>query len=86
MADDEDRAVVVGEIALQPLDGRQVEMVGRLVEQQHVRLADQGAGQRRAPGLAAGKAREEPLPVQLQACQDRVEPMALAGMAQAFAT
>jgi hypothetical protein len=59
-------------------------VVGRLVEQQHVRLADQGAGQRGAPRLAAGEVREQPRSVKLQARQHRVEPVALGGVAQAF--
>ena len=41
----------------QPFDGRQVEMVGRLVEDQDVGLRRQHARQRRAPRLAAGKPR-----------------------------
>src|SRR5215216_5503035 len=39
-------------LVLQPFDGRQVEMVGGLVEQQHVGLGHQGAGERRAARLA----------------------------------
>ena len=45
------------EFAFQPFDGRQVEMVGGLVEQQDVGLGRQHAGQRGAAGLAAGQAR-----------------------------
>ena len=46
-------AVPARQLLLQPFDGRQVEMVGRLVEQHDVGLADQRAGQCRAPRLAA---------------------------------
>ena len=84
VADDEDRAVIVGEVALEPLDRRQVEVVGRLVEQQHVRLADQRAGERGAPGLAAGQVREQPRPVKLQARQHGIEPVPFAVIPQAF--
>ncbi len=55
VADDDERAAEAGEVLLEALDGRQVEVVGRLVEQQHVGLADQRAGERRAARLAAGE-------------------------------
>ena len=45
------------ELALQPFDGRQVEMVGRLVEQQDVGLGRQHARQRGAARLAARELR-----------------------------
>ncbi len=45
------------QLVLQPFDRRQVEMVGRLVEQQNVGLGRQHARERSAPRLAAGKAR-----------------------------
>ena len=41
------------DLALQPFDGGQVEMVGRLVEQQDVGLGREHAGQRGAAGFAA---------------------------------
>ena len=43
--------------ALQPFDRRQVEMIGRLVEQQNVGLGRQHACERRTPRFAAGKPR-----------------------------
>ena len=52
-------AGVALERALEPFDGRQVEVVGRLVEQQDIAVADQRAGERRAPRLAA-RERAEP--------------------------
>ena len=48
-----ERARVLGEVALQPLDGGQIEVVGRLVEQQQVRLAHQHLGQLEPAALAA---------------------------------
>ena len=45
MADDHQRGAARVEIALQPLDGGEVEMVGRLVEQQDIRRRRQHAGQ-----------------------------------------
>ena len=53
MADDHQGGTQALQFALQPFDGRKVEMVGRLVEQQNVGLGRQDAGQRRAAGLAA---------------------------------
>ena len=49
-----------GELAFQPFDGRQVEMVGGLVEQQDVGLGREHAGQRGAAGLAARQVRAGP--------------------------
>ena len=56
VADHQDAAGEARQLLFQPLDGRQVEMVGRLVQQQQIRPADQGARQRRAPAFAAGQA------------------------------
>ena len=53
MADQHERRAPRGELALQPFDGGQVEMVGRLVEQQDIGVGRQHPGQRRAPRLAA---------------------------------
>ena len=58
MADQHDAGAHLGQLALQPLDAGQVEMIGRLVEQQDVGKRRQGARQaaRRAspPDSAAG--------------------------------
>jgi hypothetical protein len=42
---DQDQARVVGQVAFQPLAGGQIEMVGRLVQEQQARLAHQHLGQ-----------------------------------------
>ena len=55
MADQHERRAQADELALQPLDRRQVEMVGRLVEQQDVGLGRQRPRQRGAARLAAGQ-------------------------------
>ena len=55
VADHDQRGAAAFELALQPFDRGQVEMVGRLVEQQDVRLRRQHAGERRAARLAAGE-------------------------------
>ena len=53
MGDEHDRARVVGEKRLEPVDRLDVEVVGRLVEQQQVGLADQRARQQHAAPPAA---------------------------------
>ncbi len=57
MADDDQRATPAFQFAFQPFDGRQVEMVGRFVQQQNVGRGRQHPRQRRAAGLAAGNMR-----------------------------
>jgi len=57
MADDNKRAAAAGEFAFQPLDGGEIEMVGRLVQQQDIGRGRQHPGQRGATGLAAGDMR-----------------------------
>ena len=57
VADHHQRGAAAFELALQPFDGGEVEMVGRLVEQEDVRLRRQHAGERRAARLAAGQMR-----------------------------
>ena len=58
----------------QPFDGRQVEMVGRLVEQQDVGLGRQHVGQRRAPRLAAREPRRVFLAGEAQLLQQVAAP------------
>src|SRR5205807_5689347 len=53
--DEDDRRVHGDERLLEPLQRLDVEVVGRLVEQQQVGLGDQRASQRRARELAAGE-------------------------------
>ena len=53
MADQHHGGAQRGQFGFQPFDDGQIEMVGRLVEQQNVRLGCQGPRQSRAPGLAA---------------------------------
>ena len=53
MGDEEHGAAVVGEEGFEPLDGLDVEVVGGLVEQQHVGLGDQRARQQHAAAPAA---------------------------------
>ncbi len=54
MADDDERAAAAVKLAFQPFDGGEIEMVGRLVQQQDIGRGRQHARQRRAAGFAAG--------------------------------
>ena len=56
--DEHERAAVELEVALEPVDGGEVEVVGRLVEQEEVRLARKHARELRAHAPAAGEGRE----------------------------
>ena len=53
MRDDDQRAFVAHQEVLQPVDGVEVEVVGRLVEQQRLRLAEQRLREQHADLLAA---------------------------------
>ncbi len=55
MGDGDDRALVLGEVVLEPRDRLGVEVVGGLVEQQQVGRAQQQAAERHAAALAAGE-------------------------------
>ena len=55
MADQDERGARRFQLRLEPFDRRQVEMVGRLVEQQDVGIGRQRADDRRAACLAAGQ-------------------------------
>ncbi len=56
VADHDQRGTAAFELALQPFDRGQIEMVGRLVEQEDVRHRRQHPGERRAACFAAGEA------------------------------
>ncbi len=53
VGDEDEGALVVEQELLEPLDGVDVKVVGRLVEQQQVGVGEQRAGQRHARELAA---------------------------------
>ena len=57
------------QLAFQPFDGGKVQMVGRLVQQQKIRAGGQGAGQRRAAGLAAREILRLLVPAQAKLAQ-----------------
>jgi hypothetical protein len=58
MGDEDDGGVQLAEVSLQPLERGDVEVVGRLVEEQQVGSARQGTGERGACQLAAREGRE----------------------------
>jgi hypothetical protein len=73
---DEDHAAgKAGERLLQPFDRLDVEVVGRLVEQQQVGLEDERTSQRHALAHAAGELVHEPVRGQLQAVERRLDAM-----------
>ena len=53
MRDGDDAALEISEMALEPGDALGIEVVGRLVEEQHVRLLEQYAAERDTSFLAA---------------------------------
>ncbi|MNS53090.1 hypothetical protein D3C72_858340 [compost metagenome] len=55
MADDEDGEAGLDQLVFQQFDGQDVEVVGRLVQQQDVGLFGESLGQGGAAGLAAGQ-------------------------------
>ena len=76
VGDEHDGGVERLQVALEPLERGDVEVVGRLVEQQQVGVARERAGERRARELAAGERREravEVLVAEAEAVQRRVD-------------
>jgi hypothetical protein len=61
--DDDDCGVELDELALEPLETGDVEMVRRLVEEQEVGISGQGPGQRGTGELSSGEARERAVEV-----------------------
>ena len=61
MGDEDDAALERFQVVLQPGDAFGVEMVGRLVEEQHVGFGQEKPGEGDAPRLAAGQLVDRPL-------------------------
>jgi len=57
VADDHESGAGDFQLRLEPLDRRQIEMIGRLVEKHNIGLRRERAGKRRSPRLAARKPR-----------------------------
>ena len=56
MADENEGRTLSAEFTFEPFDGRQIQVVGRLVEQQNVGAVAENAGERGTARLAAGEA------------------------------
>jgi len=67
--DEQHRPVEAGQRLFQPGDGADIQMVGRLVEQQQIGLGNQRLGQQHAPPPAAGKLGQSAVGRQLQTAQ-----------------
>ena len=57
MADEDERGARRGELGFEPFDGGQIEMVGRLVEKQDVRVGGHHVREGRAADLSAREVR-----------------------------
>ncbi len=55
MADDDVRAIPICQKAFKPFQGSQIKVIGRLIQQEQVRVGEQCLGQRHARFLAAGQ-------------------------------
>jgi len=69
VGDGDDGALEVHQQAFQPFDGIQIQVVGRLIEQQHVGLGDQRLGQGHTFFGTAGQGAHHRVGVQVQALQ-----------------
>ena len=72
VGDEQDAAGVIVDPVLEPLDRAQVEMVGGLVEEQQLGVADDGPGQPHPALPAAGQLFQPPVRRQVQLAQDRI--------------
>ena len=83
MADDDQRGAAAVQFAFQPFDGREIEMVGRLVQQQDVGRGRQHPRQRRAARLAAGEVRRVFVAVQAELFEQILRLIAVVAGAEA---
>ena len=80
VGDEDQRAPVAQEEVLQPADRLDVEVVGRLVEQEDVGLVDEGPGQQDAPLHPRGEGLEPGEGVEPHPGEDRLDPVVGAGV------
>ena len=71
--DEERRAAALEQMRLEPLDAREVEVVRRLVEEQHVGRRGERAGEEHAPGEARGKGRDVRVGGELESLEEALE-------------
>jgi hypothetical protein len=79
VGDEDHRSVERGQLALEPLEALEIEMVRRLVEQEEVGIPRERARQRRPRELAAGEGRDRPSEIRLaepETAQHAVHPLA----------
>ena len=69
VADHDQTASAFRKLPLEPLDGRQVEMIGGFIEQENVRVADQDAGEIDPPGFTARQLGNTPRRVDAEAIE-----------------
>ena len=74
VGDQQQRAAEGHQQLAQPADGVQVQVVGGLIEQQHLGLGHQGLGQRDALAVAAGQGVDHRVGLQAQALQGLIHP------------
>ena len=72
VCDEHDGALVIGEEALEPGDGVDVQMIGGLVEQQHVRFRHECAREQHAPPPAARQCVDDGVSRQLEPREDEI--------------
>ena len=77
VADEKQRATARLEVVFQPLDGLDVQVVGRLVEQEHVRLAEQDLRELDAHIPALGEGLGQPAELVVQEAQTQQGPARL---------
>jgi hypothetical protein len=75
VGDEHHAAAILQQQVFQPLDGIEVQVVGRLVQQQHVGPAHQRLRQRDALAVAAGQGADARLRVEMKAVQGLVDPL-----------
>ena len=73
--DEHDGAGVVGEEGFEPGDGVDVEMVGRLVEQQQIGLRHQRPREQHAPSPSAGERVDDGVGGQAQPGEHQLDPL-----------
>ena len=77
MGHEHERLFVLEQEILEPKDGSDVEMVCGLVEEQHVRFAHQGPGQKDPAFHARGQKPELGILVQTGPCDHRFHPLVI---------
>ena len=75
MGDEQQGAPIIQQLFFQPLNGLDIQMVGRLVQQQQFGFAHQRPAQHNPPPPAAGEFGQRRIRRQLQPGQSRLHPL-----------